>query len=69
MPTYDYFCKVCEKDKEVTHRMDEKPIITCNTCGRQINKVIRMCNVLICPSQTIRPVKPHETNELLGIKE
>ena len=38
MPTYDYMCHECGCVREVNHKMDEQPAITCDHCGRQMYK-------------------------------
>ena len=38
MPTYLYFCKTCNTEKEVFHNMNDKPIIKCPSCKKDMKK-------------------------------
>lgn len=42
MPLYDYGCPSCDEEKEVQHSMSEigKFIVTCNSCGTQMKKLL-----------------------------
>ncbi|MDB4330385.1 zinc ribbon domain-containing protein [bacterium] len=40
MATYDYKCKECEFEKEVSHSMKENPEITCDECEASMGKMI-----------------------------
>lgn len=40
MPVYEYECKSCKKNIEVMQRFDEPPLITCESCGGELRKLI-----------------------------
>lgn len=40
MPTYSYFCKECEHEEEVFHKISEDPEIKCPECGRVCKRMI-----------------------------
>lgn len=40
MPTYDYKCNKCDKEKEVFHSIKEEPSIICSNCGEQMKRCI-----------------------------
>lgn len=40
MATYDYKCKKCELEKEISHSMKENPQIVCIACGENMGKMI-----------------------------
>lgn len=41
MPVYDYHCDFCGYTFEVFHKVDERPEIKCNKCGRPARKLFR----------------------------
>jgi len=40
MPTYDYRCPDCEHEQERFHKINEKPHVKCNECGKRMKKLI-----------------------------
>jgi putative FmdB family regulatory protein len=34
MPTYDYMCQECGTTKEVFHKINDEPEVTCPKCGK-----------------------------------
>ncbi len=41
MPNYSYKCSNCQNVLEISHGMNEKPQITCNSCGsNSVSKLI-----------------------------
>jgi putative FmdB family regulatory protein len=40
MPVYEYECKTCQKTLEVMQRFDEPPLLTCESCGGELRKLI-----------------------------
>jgi len=46
MIRYDYRCVSCSLTREVSHGMDESPIVVCE-CGKPMRKVITRCNVIV----------------------
>ncbi len=39
MATYNYKCPKCEVTKEVAYPITESPVIMCETCESEMNKV------------------------------
>ena len=39
MPTYEYRCKECKQGLEIKQSLKDKPLIKCEECGGQLNKV------------------------------
>lgn len=40
MPTYDYYCSNCKCVREVKHSIVDKPLVLCDNCGTQMQKII-----------------------------
>jgi putative FmdB family regulatory protein len=40
MPSYDYKCKSCSHVREIKHTMNETPVIYCDNCGKEMEKII-----------------------------
>ena len=40
MPTYEYRCSDCGHQFEVSQRMSEEPLTTCEVCGGQVSKLL-----------------------------
>lgn len=45
MPTYDYFCPVCNITQELSHKMNETPTIVCDRCCGKMEKLITTANI------------------------
>jgi putative FmdB family regulatory protein len=39
MPTYNYFCKACQKTEEHIHRISEDPEIPCPDCKKNMERI------------------------------
>jgi putative FmdB family regulatory protein len=39
MATYDYKCEACDVTTQVAYPINENPVITCETCKAEMNKV------------------------------
>ena len=40
MPTYDYFCKKCDKTYEYFQSMSEDPIEECSICNGKLRRLV-----------------------------
>ena len=40
MPIYEYHCRDCGEDLEITQRITEQPLEMCPSCGGALNKLI-----------------------------
>ncbi len=40
MPVYEYECKSCKRTHEVMQRFDDPPLLTCDSCGGELRKLI-----------------------------
>jgi len=40
VPIYEYKCKKCSKQFEVTQKMTDAPLIKCESCGGRLTKLI-----------------------------
>lgn len=40
MAIYEYQCVKCKNVMEVTHKMNDKPQITCLKCGEKAKKIV-----------------------------
>ena len=43
MPIYEYFCTPCNTGYEVIREFDDKPILKCPKCGKNLNKLVSKC--------------------------
>jgi putative FmdB family regulatory protein len=46
MPTYEYACNNCGHRVEVTQRIDDPPLTTCERCGGQLRKVFHPAGIV-----------------------
>jgi putative FmdB family regulatory protein len=46
MPTYEYACSNCGHRVEVTHRIDDPPLTTCERCGGRMRKVFHPAGIV-----------------------
>ncbi|HIJ59904.1 MAG TPA: zinc ribbon domain-containing protein [Nitrospirae bacterium] len=40
MPVYEYECKSCKKVFEMMQKFDDQPLLTCESCGGEVRKLI-----------------------------
>ena len=47
MPIYEYRCSHCHLDKEVYHKMSQKPRVICDKCKKKMHLIISFSNFLL----------------------
>lgn len=47
MPIYEYKCTNCDEQFEVTQRITDKPLSTCELCGGQLKRLITNTSFLL----------------------
>jgi len=52
---YDYYCPVCNFEKEVTHSMKENPLVACPKCKHKMERKIGNPQVLFKDSNVNGP--------------
>lgn len=40
MPTYEYFCKKCNKNFELVQKISEPPLEACPTCSGKVKRLL-----------------------------
>lgn len=46
MPTYEYYCEVCNDQFEVFQRITEPPVTECQRCGGPVRKVFSPVGII-----------------------
>ena len=46
MPVFSYRCTDCDDKKEVTHALDQLPLLACEICGGVMEKILTRVNPL-----------------------
>lgn len=47
MPVYEYKCKRCHRQIEVTQKITDAPLSTCSSCGGELKKLITSTSFLL----------------------